>query len=480
MFYKIVFLLALISSLQARGEFASSVMAPLKIGDVYAPDDTKNDADWNAFAGQLRKMKEIGVHAVSTDIWWGVVEPQDNNFNWKYYDKLVEHIRRSGLKWMPILSFHQCGGNIGDSCDFPIPSWIWTKYINHTSVKNEDSLKYKSEQANYSAEYVSVWGTEIVLLDYSEFMDEFQNHFSKDKDLIVEINVSLGPTGELRYPSYNSHDRGAGYPSRGALQAYSDLAVSSFRAFVKDKYQTTSALNEAWSTSGLQFEDIYPPLDRGGGPPNQFFQAGEHRRQYGKDFFDWYNQSLVNHGKRMIANAIKVFANGPFQGIDVGAKIPGVHWRMSSDRLAELAAGLIRTSDEKAFIKGRDGRTPASSGYENLVSVFDRARLGDPKVVMHFTCLEKDNDEEASRGAASLAQTLVFWIAGEADKRQIPIKGENALSWPLANSRAWENMRNAVQYASYRGLTILRLGEMNDFAIEQYRKFIEFASRFGI
>jgi hypothetical protein len=34
-----------------------------------------------------------------------------------------------------------------------------------------------------------------------------------------EINVPAGPSGELRYPSYNAHDQGSGYPTRGALQS---------------------------------------------------------------------------------------------------------------------------------------------------------------------------------------------------------------------------------------------------------------------
>lgn len=100
----------------------------------------------------------------------------------------------------------------GDSCDVPIPNWIWTHYQNTDATE----LMYKSEQGNYSKEYVSLWADEHVLPQYEEFMQEFATQYRDIAHRFEEINISMGPAGELRYPSYNQHDSGTNFPARGA------------------------------------------------------------------------------------------------------------------------------------------------------------------------------------------------------------------------------------------------------------------------
>src|SRR5690606_36952010 len=106
---------------------------------------------------------------------------------------------------------------------------------------------------------------------------------------ISEINISMGPAGELRYPSYNSHDMGrTAYPSRGGFQAYSSLAIADFRQAMQQKYRQLAVLNTAWQTRLTGFEQIMPPADG-----DVFIQSGAHSNtQYGRDFIAWYHQAL--------------------------------------------------------------------------------------------------------------------------------------------------------------------------------------------
>src|SRR3954466_4107596 len=77
------------------------------------------------FADLLKQAKDIGVQAVSVDVWWRLVEGRgDQQFDWRYYDQIFHAIRDEGLAIAPILSFHQCGGGPGDDCNFPLPDWI--------------------------------------------------------------------------------------------------------------------------------------------------------------------------------------------------------------------------------------------------------------------------------------------------------------------------------------------------------------------
>jgi beta-amylase len=452
-------IIAILIGSTANATFTLNVMAPLAVGDIRNPNNPSSEKEWQIFRNQLQEMKKLGVFAVSTDVWWGIVqENKDNQFDWRYYDRLSNEIQKVGLKWVPILSFHQCGGNVGDTCNFPIPSWIWKKYLGKNGIKSSDDLKYLSEDGNSSNEVVSVWATQMVLSDYSRFMKEFQTHFSNKSNMISEINVSLGPAGELRYPSYNSHDQNSGYPTRGRLQAYSRLAREGFRNFMVSKYGSSASKME--------------PPHRGQSPEAQdFFDMGLAQSKFGKDFFDWYSDSLLNHGRSILNEAIIVFngKSSAFRGIDIGAKIPGVHWRASIDRTAELAAGLVRTSSS-TFKDGDKG-----FGYNEIVRVFsDSQKMSNaPKVVLHFTCLEMDN---GSGGATvgSLAKDIVFWVAQEANRQKVEIKGENALSGGVGDPHAWDNMINAAVWGPYQGLTILRINDLaqNEMAKSKVRELL--------
>lgn len=418
-----------------------NVMAPLLVGDPKNPDSEASKSAFAEFEAMLRDAKDSGVHAVSTDVWWGLIEPSDGEFNFSHYDRIADAIQRAGLKWVPILSFHQCGGNVGDTVNIPIPEYLRGKYA-HISSDGDGSAFCKSEQGNVSYESISPWGSAHALPDYRKVMEAFARHFAARADSIAEVNVSLGPAGELRYPSYNSHDEGTDYPSRGALQAYSTLAREDFKRFALDKYGSLRDISRAW---GVEIEDenqIAPPSK-----PAEFFERGDDKNtEYGKDFFDWYHQSLLAHGRRVLETAQDVFGakDSPYADIPVGAKVAGVHWRIATDRAAELAAGLIPS---RAL---HPDRVPGTE-YDSLVRTFAQldARSESP-LILHFTCLEKQdqgNDRPAS---------LVRWVGESAERHGVPLSGENALPMEWVGEDGWKRVEQSLERL-YDGITILRL-----------------------
>lgn len=457
-----------------HGTTTLSVMAPLHVGEIGKLESPQSQVEWREFDRQLGEAKKLGVDSVSTDVWWGLVEPAKGKFDWSYYEKISDHITKAGLKWVPILSFHQCGGNVGDNISVPLPNWVWSEFGAKTPSGNPESLKYKSEQGNTSQEYLSVWADHIVVDHYKGVMQEFQNHFASRAKDIGEVNISLGPAGELRYPSYNSHDQHAGYPTRGALQAYSDLAQSSFKEYALAKYGGAEGVSKAWSMPNLTADAIKPPSEADG-----FFKRGDHfNMQYGRDFFDWYNQSLIDHGQRVMSTAVDVFGQrtSPFYGIDLGAKIPGVHWRVGQwqggnvilgDRMAELNAGLIRTS-RGDWDNNHDGR-----GYRPLLSMFSTLQPAIPgtgsRVVPAFTALEMPDGVDGAAGK-TMPNTLAKWVGEEASRQGLFLKGENALNGNLYDGASWDRMKALLnlpkQQGDYHGLTFLRMSDVvnNDTA----------------
>jgi hypothetical protein len=370
---------------------------------------------------------------------------------------------------VPILSFHECGGNVGDTVNISLPEWVWTEIAKKANLDPE-ALKFKSEEGHTSTEFISFWADHLAKEHYENVMRKFQDHFADKASGIGEVNISMGPAGELRHPSYNKHDPDAGYPTRGRLQAYSELAIASFREWALKKYNGIEGLRTAWNLPQLTEDQILPPGDAQG-----FFDRNDHiNLQYGRDFFDWYSDSLLDHGRTMLGSALNIFGQkgAAFYGIDIGAKVPGVHWRLGhwdngnivfEKRLAELAAGLIRTSLGDWNQEGH--------GYGPLQSMLQEVQPARPgqgnRIVPAFTCLELPDGQDADSHPESLPHTLATWFGEAAENKGLWLKGENALSGALYNNYDWDLMDHLLDLpnqfnGTYHGLTFLRLGDIID------------------
>lgn len=72
-----------------------------------------------AMNASLQALKCAGVEGLMVDVWWGLVERDAPGvYNWGGYTELLEMAKRHGLKVQAVMSFHQCGGNVGDSCTY--------------------------------------------------------------------------------------------------------------------------------------------------------------------------------------------------------------------------------------------------------------------------------------------------------------------------------------------------------------------------
>ncbi|RBY75267.1 beta-amylase [Geodermatophilus sp. TF02-6] len=437
-------------------EFTANVMAPLHV------------TDWADFEADLDSVAGYGVDAVSVDVWWGDVEGRaDNRFDWSYYDRVFDVITSHGLDIVPILSFHQAGGNVGDEYTSLLPSWLWQKYaeVTYRGVElGPTGLQHRSEQGNYSAESVQGWADGVVMDEYRDFTRAFAQQYGDTyADDVIEVNVSLGPSGELRYPSYNQHDQGTGYPTRGALQSYSPLAVRDLQQWALRRYGSLEAVNAAWGTAYTSVDQICPPQDA-----DAFFAGLDYLdTQYGRDFVDWYNGSLVDHGERVLRTVVRTLGED-FPEADIGYKVPGIHWSMTNPahpRAAEVTTGLVQTSvDLDSWATGH--------GYQRIIELADRFDGGPREVVVHFTALEMD-DQDAPP-AYSLAQTLVGWIGDYAFRAGVELKGENALAGGVRSDEGWDDIEEAFEQWGYLGLTVLRIGDVSSgTGADRYARFIK-------
>lgn len=393
-----------------QSDYKSSVMAPLE-----------KITNWNAFKNQLITIKNNGVDSLTTDVWWGDVESAgDNQFDWSYYKTYADTVRASGLKWVPIISTHKCGGNVGDSVDIPLPSWLWNK-------DTADNMQFKDEKGNYNNESLSPWwsGTNQ---QYDELYESFAANFSSYKDIIAKVYLSGGPSGELRFPSYNP-SLGWSYPGRGLLQCYSAAAKTDFQNEMQTKYGTISAINSAWGTSLTNFTQITPPADG-----DNFFTNG-YKSTYGNDFLNWYQSVLTKHLENITAKAHNRLDS--VFGVRIGAKIAGIHWLMNSPTMPHAAE--------------------YGAGYYNYSTLLDQFKKSN--VDLTFTCLEMDDSNAYTSPFYSAPKSLVMNVANLATKKGIKHFGENAL--PISNNnQAYQNAGEMLFNYNFSGFTLLRFANV--------------------
>ncbi|MBW8189617.1 family 14 glycosylhydrolase [Neiella marina] len=407
------------------------------------------EENWAEFEAQIKKLRGIGVSAISTDLWWGLIEgPQPDVFDWSYYDRMLEVLAAHDMHWVPILSFHQAGGNVNDDFMQTIPLWLWGKIlVAHPELESVRDLQYVSESGDSSMEYMSLWADQYVLPYYRRFMEAFAEHYRAHAHLIDEINISLGPAGELRYPSYNAHDWG-NYPNRGTLQCYSRPAQQDWLNYLSQKYRSPEAMNYALGTQVRDFSEVAFP------EPEELFNNKQYMHSaLGREFLYWYQQALVNHGKTILQCAATVFS-GPMSHVPLGIKVPGIHWEVSDPampRAAEITAGLIAPHANM----GPQNNGEYARLLEDLIPKALRSR-----VVLHFTCLEMINKDYEGY---SRAEDLVNWMADAAAEVGVSLMGENALAGELYGKQGWAQITRALErQPGFGGITLLRLQNLFD------------------
>ncbi|WP_281887102.1 family 14 glycosylhydrolase [Paenibacillus sp. YYML68] len=389
--------------------------------------------DWTTFENDLRWAKQNGFYGVTVDFWWGDMEKNgDQQFDFSYAQRFAQAARNAGIKLVPIISTHTCGGNVGDTCNTPIPQWLF-------NLKTDDSLYFKSESGYINKETLNPLATDVIQTQYSQLYSAFASAMSPYKDVIAKIYLSGGPAGELRFPSYVDGD-GSGYPNRGKFQVYTEFAKSKFRSWALAKYGSLAGVNSAWGLSLTSTNQINPPSDG-----YQFLNNG-YNTNYGKDFMLWYQGILEDHAKRIGSAAHSAF--DPIFNVPIGAKIAGVHWKYNDPTLP------------------RGAEKPA--GYNNYSTLLDAFKTA--KLDLTFTCLEMVDSGGAPE--YSMPKTLVKEVAGLANAKGITLNGENAL--PIGNETGYLRSAEMAYNYNFAGFTLLRFYDVvyNNGLMDRYRDIL--------
>ncbi|KAK9664737.1 hypothetical protein RND81_14G064400 [Saponaria officinalis] len=421
-------------------------------------DSVKMDNSVNrrkAMKASMKALKSAGVEGIMMDVWWGLVEREEPRvYNWGGYVELIDMAKSCGLKVQAVMSFHQCGGNVGDSVTIPLPKWVMEE------MHKDQDLAYTDQWGRRNYEYVSLSADTLPVLKgrtpvqcYADFMrafrDQFKHHLG---DTIVEIQVGMGPAGELRYPSYPEQDGIWRFPGIGAFQCFDKYMMSSLKAAAE------AAGKPEWGHSG--------PTDAGNynnwPEDTPFFrkEGGGWNSPYGEFFLTWYSQMLLDHGERILSSATSIFND---TGVKISVKIAGIHWHYGTRSHApELTAGYYNT-------RFRDGYLPIAHML---------ARHG---AIFNFTCIEM-RDHEQPQDALCAPEKLVRQVALATQQAQVPLAGENAL--PRYDESAHEQILNASalnvdENSGDREMCAFTYLRMNPdlFHPDNWRKFVGFVKK---
>jgi len=371
----------------------------------------------------------LGAEGIMVDVWWGLCEQEPGIYNFDGYVDLLKQCRSLGLKVQAVMSFHACGGNIGDSVNIPIPQWVLDLEF------TVPELFYRDQRGDPSREYISLscdhlarfpgkrWAEDEEAEDslrtalelYEDFMLAFRNatkDFARDGTL-VEIQVGCGPCGELRYPSYPLAPRehypdGWAWPGIGELQCYDrGMYLDMKEALGRDRppirlgaYSDAPDDAKFWTklpNEQTLMQYLLGMLQTAGPskyPPEHFSHPS------GRAFLAWYSGRLLSHGEEVMAVARDVF--GPTMRL--AAKVSGIHWlRAHPSHAAEVTAGY-------------------HGSYLDAVCEI----LAKTRSVLDFTCFEMRDDSQPSF-ALSRPEGLVQSAAEAAHRAGIEFAGENAL-----------------------------------------------------
>ncbi|OMO60195.1 Glycoside hydrolase, family 14B, plant [Corchorus capsularis] len=402
---------------------------------------------------QLKELKEAGVDGVMVDVWWGIVESKGpKQYDWSAYRNLFELFQECGLKLQAIMSFHKCGGNVGDEVTIPLPKWVLEIgetdpdifYTNLKGNRNEECL-------TLGVDNQPLFHGRTTIQMYSDYMKSFRENMSDflEAGLIIDIEVGLGPAGELRYPSYPS-SQGWVFPGIGEFQCYDKYLKAEFKEAV------TNAGHPEWELPDNAGEYNDTP-----GSTKFFGLNGTYLTEQGKFFLTWYSNKLINHGDEILAEANKAFLG--FK-VKLAAKVAGIHWWYKSDsHAAELTSGYYN-------LKDRDGYRPIARMLSRHHAIFN------------FTCLEMRNSEQRADAKCG-PQELVQQVLSGGWREQLEVAGENALSrydcygynQMLLNARPNGVNSEGVPKLMMFGITYLRLSDEllkeNNFKI--FKEFVK-------
>ncbi|CDF37844.1 Beta amylase, GH14, Bam1 [Chondrus crispus] len=389
------------------------------------------------------------------DVWWGLCEPAPGVYTFDKYVALAKLCRAKGLKVQATLSMHACGGNVGDSINIPLPPWVVAAADEHSFWFTDRARAVTKEYISFGADHAPVLpagpraatgDTRTPVQAYEMFARAFVDAMREHAllgSVVTELQVGVGPCGELRYPGYPM-DRWQ-FPGIGQFQCYDEYLLQDLRKCVQE-------------TGSAEVKGAAMPPEGTGGYNDtprrtEFFRRG-YKGEAGRFFLRWYSERMLRHGEDVL-KAVRGVVEG--EDLVLAVKVSGVHWwKHSASRAAEATSGYMLGAGE-----------PAYGEIARMLKRYD--------CVLDFTCLEMRTIDQPWLRARCGPRQLVAEVFEAARKEGVRVAGENALE--RYDDVAYRQIVRAFRRcrAQRYGFTLLRLGDtlMEEDNLKRLGEFVK-------
>ncbi|PQQ19422.1 inactive beta-amylase 9 [Prunus yedoensis var. nudiflora] len=313
-------------------------------------------------------------------------------YEWSGYLAVAEMVQKAGLELHVSLCFHA-----SKRPKISLPEWISRLGESQPSIffTDRSGQQYK-ECLSLAVDELPVLNGKTPIQVYHDFCESFKSSFAPFLgSTITGISMSLGPDGELRYPSHHRlvKNKIAGV---GEFQCYDESMLSNL------KQHAEATGNPLWGLGGPH--DV-PNYDQSPNSSNFFMDhGGSWEFPYGDFFLSWYSNQLISHGDRLLSLASSTFTDAE---VTIYGKVPLIHsWYKTRSHASELTSGFYNTSS-------RDG-------YEAVAQMFARNSC---KMILPGMDLSDENQPQDSLSSPEL---LLSQITTACRKHGVEIAGQNS------------------------------------------------------
>jgi len=201
-------------------------------GAQYLRGATPEPEDWDK---DLKLAKSLGFNTMRAWICWGYLEPKQGEINFNYIDTFLDTMGKYNLKAILLFNLYGC------------PEWATRKYPNCRYVDNEGIPAEPN-----AASSIPTGGWPGLCFDHNIVREIAENFMRK-------VLEHLKDRPEISY--WEPMNEPILDPQRysNKMYCYCSATRAKFTEWLKKKYGTLNALNEAWGRSHSAWEDVRPP-----------------------------------------------------------------------------------------------------------------------------------------------------------------------------------------------------------------------------
>ncbi|MEK7404118.1 MAG: beta-galactosidase [Acidobacteriota bacterium] len=396
----------------------------------------------------LPLVKALGFNGVESYVKWSFVERSPGVFDWGFYDAVVDEVEKHGLRWFPLLI-------VGSA--YALPEWIHDSGELDGYVCLEHGIKidiptiFNDKQVKY----------------VRRFLSEFGKHYGPRKAL---LGVRLGPSanyGEAQYPATGAwgYKWGQIHTHIGYWAGDPDATIV-FRNWVRSRYSTVSALNQAWSTRYGSFDEVKTFLPETAQSPRMRV-----------DFSTWYMDAMSDWCEKWATWAREALPNTAiYQSSGGWGAVPiGTDYTAQAKSMAKLKGGIRLTNENDSFLNNFSTTRMASAAARHYGAMlgYEPAGFGSARGVMArlYNTLSNGADHlfYYFGNFFSNDQATNLWVKHAAllDRREKP-KTEIAVFYSdTANKLSDDVLRYRLSSAFFDRVQALRAVTDFDYASEQ-------------